>query len=174
MIWIIALVIAGVWIGYKIYNDPWWLDDIFLYGILIICFLLIAGIVIAGASTGVSEYGEPVVVEQTSIVAMRDNSAIEGHISGGIFFTSGYVDEKPVYTVLIKTDKGLTTKNYKAEETYIQYIEDGSAPRVETLEMTSTSKAFKFWCGFDPIKNEYIIWVPADADIADDFIVDLE
>lgn len=174
MIWIIALALVGIWIGYEIYHNPWWYDDILLYGLLIVCALLITFLFAALASTGVSEYGEPVVVEQTSIAAMKDNGAVEGHISGGIFFTSGYVDEKPVYTVLVKTDKGLTTKNYKAEETYIRYIEDGSAPRVEKLELTSTDKAFKFWCGFNATKNEYIIWVPADADIADDFIVDLE
>ena len=174
MIWIIALVIAGIWIGCEIYRNPLWYDDIFLYGILIVCFLLIAGMVVTVVSMGVSEYGEPVVIEQTPIIAMKDNSAVEGRISGGIFFTSGYIDEKPVYTILTKTDKGLTTKNYQAEETFIRYIEDGSAPRVEKLEMTSTSKAFKFWCGFDTAKTECIIWVPADADIADDFIVDLE
>lgn len=174
MIWIIAIIIVVVLIGIEIYNDPWWYENILLYGLFIMVIALFIFLFVALLSTGITEYKEPEVVEQISIVAMKDNSAVEGHIAGGVFFTNGYINEKPVYTILISTDKGLTTKNYKAEETYIRYIEDGTSPRVEQLEFRGNSKAFRFWCSFDPIKYEYVIWVPKTAEITNDFVVDLE
>jgi len=70
-------------------------------------FLLAGGIVLSffasvvvpcvvGVSVG--EY-EQVIVEPCyeDIVALKDNSVIEGKMSGGIFIISGYIESKPCY-----------------------------------------------------------------------------
>ena len=175
MIWIICLVITAVFIYFTV-QDSFYVDsmDVFLYAIFGFIVFLMGALISMGAVACTDTWTPPEIVETTSIVAMRDNSAVEGHISGGIFFTSGYVDEKPVYTVLISTDKGLTSKNFQAEETYIRTIENGSAPRVEKLEYRGNDSGVFFWTFFNDVKYEYIIWVPADADIVDDYVVDLE
>lgn len=111
-------------------------------------------------------------VETTEILALRDGSNIEGSMRGGIFCTSGYVDEEPVYTVLINTERGMKTEVYKAENTFIQFTDE--TPRVEKLVSEATG-FWNFFCGDGFLDTtEYIIYIPANSEVVSDYVIDLE
>ena len=111
-------------------------------------------------------------VDSTEILALRDGTNINGTVHGHIFCTSGYVNEEPVYTVLINTDRGMQTKTYKASKTYIQFTDE--APRVETCVNEATG-FWNFFCGDGILDTvEYIIYIPADSEVVSDYVIDLE
>jgi hypothetical protein len=67
---------------------------------------------------------------------------------------------------------GLQTVVYKANVSYVQFTDD--APRVETVRSTATG-AWPWWFGqiwFE--KTTYIIYIPQDASVTNDFVVDLQ
>lgn len=111
-------------------------------------------------------------VDSTEILALRDGANINGNVHGNIFCTSGYVKEMPVYTVLINTNRGMRTKTYEADKTYIQFT-DG-APRVETCVSEATG-FWNFFCGDGVLdKVEYVIYIPTDSQVVSDYVIDLE
>lgn len=174
LFWIllIAAVIFTVWYGIEEYfSIGEWIGYSFLMLILVLLLFLV-GFLLCGCCE--HSYAEtPQLISTTEIVALRDGSNVEGHIGGGIFCTSGMIDEEPVYTVLVKTDKGLQTKTYKANETYIQYTDD--VPRVEKVKYEATGFIDDiFICNGAYDKIEYIIYIPTDSQVVSDYVIDLE
>ena len=170
MIWFIVIIIA-VLVG--IFGDWWDAFDAWLMGfVTLVLGVLIALFICCICGAFIPYEATPEVTATTPIQAMHDGSSIEGRLRGGIFCTSGTIDEKPVYTVLVNTEKGLQTNTYKAEETYVRFTDD--EPRVETHQYEATG-FLNFFCGdgmWD--KTEYIIYIPTDSVVANDFVLDLQ
>lgn len=170
MIWIIVIIIAVLCAIFGDWYDTG--DAVFMGFISLFVIGLLAGFIcfICGAFVNYNE--TPELVSTTYIQAMNDGSAVNGKFGGGIFCASGTIDEKPVYKVLTVTEKGLQTKTYKAEETYVRFT-DGE-PRVEQVKYEAVG-FLNFFCGdgmWD--KTEYIIYIPEDSVVADGFVLDLQ
>lgn len=60
----------------------------------------------------------PTVIQEnttrTDIVAIKDNTITESHISGGIFVVSGYISEEPVYFFYKRSGSGFIQDYVKA------------------------------------------------------------
>lgn len=174
MIWWIFILIAigiGIWVGIEEYSVGLGIAT----GLLSVLLALLASLLcclIVSSCYKMPDNTPTNIVDTTEIIALHDGSNIEGHISGGIFCTSGYVDEKPVYTVLTKTDKGLKTKVYEADKTYIQFTKD--KPKVETV-VTEATGFWNFFCGDGLLDTTgYIIYIPTNSEIVNDYVIDLE
>ncbi len=170
MIWIIAII--GV-ICIAVFGDWWdWGETVLGTFFALLVALLLSGALCCLSECWVSYSSESTIEETVEIIAMHDGSSASGNMGGGIFCVSGTIDEKPVYKVLVETDKGLQTKTYKADETYVQFTDE--APRVEKHRV----EAIGFWNFFcwDGLldKTEYIIYIPTDSVVANDFVLDLQ
>ena len=166
MLWIIALVIGiavGIYWAYEIGYS--WAADIG-WPILFVSFALLITIImgvfccIGGIPTERTE-----LIDTIDIVAMQDNLGSEGYYRR--------IESEGKYWVLTKTDKGLKMLDYHATQTYIQYTEE--LPRVEIYRVIPQDcvRTFLFTKGWF-YTTEYIIYVPKDAEITEDFAVDLQ
>ena len=168
MVWLI-LIIAGIITGIFICRyECTGVSTMFAVCPLMAMVFVMAGLLLSLAITAIAEPPyETTTINTTEIIALRDNTETEG-----VFCIRGQIDEKPVYTVLVKTPMGLQTVVYQADVSYVQFT-DGS-PRVETIKQTATG-AWPWWFGqiwFE--KTRYIMYIPQDSEVANDFVVDLE
>lgn len=170
-LWILAAIIVPI---VYVYNE-WWFDlgDVML---VLLCVFLVGLLVMLPATLigeACAEWSpHSTVIEAVEIQALRDGANIDGAFGGNVFCARGYIKEKPVYTVLIKTPRGLKTVTYDADKTFVQYTDE--TPRVEAHRV----EAIGFWNFFlgDGFldKTEYVIFIPSDSQVADDYVIDLE
>jgi len=95
---------------------------------------------------------------KTNIIALKDNSDIQGHIDGGIFVTSGYINEKMYYYCMESTSEGSHMIKIPADYTYIKETNDVSPYVVKKSENWKSNKV-RFWL-IDINNEKYYIYVP--------------
>lgn len=172
---VVAPFIIGAWYYHDVgvgAEDFWipWLASL-LIGILV--FTLASLFVVMFVDCFAEK--EPVVVETVEINALKDNFLIEGSGSGSILISSVYIDEELNYTYKYYADgKGWSTATIPASDSYINKLPEGEKPYIEIREMMPISKAVKFWFTEATYGKEYIIYVPYDAQITEEFIIDFE
>ena len=168
MYWILAILIGlalGIWVANDIGFS--WVAYIGWPLVCIILCLLIAVLfgLLIGVTTPDALTYDTNLTNSTEIVAMNDNISVEGY--------RWYVNSDNKYYVLLDTDKGLLSESYDADKVYIKYT-DGT-PHIETYINAPrthfwTVMMTKGWYNY----TTYVIYVPEDANITNDFIVDLE
>ena len=118
---------------------------------------------------------EETYIETKPIYALQDNITTNGSISGGIFYTSGYIDSELSYFYLTSTDSGLKSEHIPADTTYIKTSDN---PR---LEITYANYVLS-WIGkilFFPIETNhlefqnYTLYIPEDS-ITNSISINLE
>ena len=173
MIWWLCVLIGigvGIWITIDNYGD--FREGAAMSALCGFCGFLIALIICLIASCGTFTIVDTDVVSTTEICALNDNTMVNGHIGGGIFCASGYIDEDYVYVVLVNTDKGLKIETYKTDKTYVQYTDE--TPRVEEIR-NGVSKGADFFFGDGFMDTtEYIIYIPTNSQVANNYVIDLE
>lgn len=111
---------------------------------------------------------EETYIETKPIYALQETS-------GGIFYTSGYMDSELSYFYLTSTDFGLKSEHIPADTTYIKTSDN---PR---LEITYTNYEFS-WIGkilFFPLDanytafQDYTLYIPEDS-ITNSILINLE
>lgn len=179
IILIILVVVVPFIIGAWCYHDsgvnaedfllPWFAS--LLVGILVLALASLFACIFVDCFAE----KEPVVVETIEINALKDNFLVEGSGSGSILISSVYIDEELNYTYKYYTDgKGWTTATIPASDSYINKLPEGEKPYIEIREMMPVSKAIRFWFTEATYGREYIIYVPYDAQITEEFIIDFE
>lgn len=101
------------------------------------------------------------------LYALNDNT----EASGSFFLGNGYVDSKPVYYVMLKTERGYEMRTYNIAETILIYTEN--EPRVEHYNEYFTNPMVRFFCGDNSMYVMYKIYVP-EGSIIQNYMVDLE
>ena len=118
---------------------------------------------------------EETYTETKPIYALQDNITTTGSISGGIFYTTGYIDSELSYFYLTSTDSGLKSEHIPADTTYIKISDN---PR---LEITYANYELS-WIGkilFFPIDTSdtsfqnYTLYIPEES-ITNSISIDLE
>lgn len=118
---------------------------------------------------------EETYTETKPIYALQDNITTSGSISGGIFYTTGYIDSELSYFYLTSTDSGLKSEHIPADLTYIK---TSDTPR---LEITYSNCELS-WIGkilFFPLNinytafQNYTLYIPEDS-ITNSILIDLE
>lgn len=168
MFWILAILIGlaiGIWFAYDIgFSWTAYIGWPVLWVFLCLIVAMLFGLLFGVTTHDVLTY-DANLTNSTEIVAMNDNISVEGY--------RWYVNSDNKYYVLLDTDKGLRSESYDADKVYIKYT-DG-APRIETyynIPRTHfwTVMMTKGWYNY----TNYVIYVPKDANITNDFTVDLE
>lgn len=95
---------------------------------------------------------------KTNIIALKDNSNIHGHIGGGIFVTSGYINESMYYYCMESTEQGKHMIKIEAEKSYIIETND-ICPMIIKQKAYNLDKRLDFWLDSSS-EYKYIIYVP--------------
>lgn len=166
MIWFIGIIggiILGIYYAYEMSDGC---GGYILWPVLfsVLAFVIILIVALFSAIVPVPT-ANPTLVETTPIAAMADGIGAEGYYRR--------IETEGKFWVLIETDKGTQMVSYDANKTYIQTTK--GSPRVETYrkEPLGCFRTFLFGRAWYTT-TEYIIYVPDSADIANDFVVDLE
>ena len=136
---------------------------------------LLGGMILALSAILFTAPTEETYTETKPIYALQDNITTTGSISGGIFYTTGYIDSELSYFYLTSTDSGLKSEHIPADTTYIKISDN---PR---LEITYANYELS-WIGkilFFPIDTSdtafqnYTLYIPEES-ITNSFSIDLE
>ena len=136
---------------------------------------LLGGMVLAISASLFIVQTEETYTETKPIYALQDNITTTGSISGGIFYTTGYIDSELSYFYLTSTDSGLKSEHIPADTTYIKISDN---PR---LEITYANYELS-WIGkilFFPINTSdtafqnYTLYIPEES-ITNSISIDLE
>ena len=172
-----ALIIIAVLIRIFIitYDD---IDSIPLAAIITVIasgiIILLVGMVLNISALIFTTPTEETYTETKPIYALQDNITTTGSVSGGIFYTSGYVDSELSYFYLTSTDSGLKSEHIPVDTTYIKTSDN---PR---LEITYTNYELS-WIGkilFFPLDanytefQDYTLYIPEDS-ITNSISIDL-
>ena len=100
-----------------------------------------------------------------TLVALQDKNAVNGEFHGGLFCSSGYINEKLVYTYAYKTDNdGIKTQQVDADKSTIYYDNN---PRAEWITLTR-----HYWY-YSDTKTICNIYLP-EGSVASGYNVDLK
>lgn len=135
----------------------------------VLCFVIILPI-----HCVVDDYADKTTdkVATHKISAFADNFEFDGRISGNIFLSSGYVDEELKYGYMYAVEgKGYNYGSIPAEDAYINKTSDN--PRIETYDVRYVNSIVK-WLFPCTDNDEYIVYLPKDAQITNEYIIDLK
>ena len=171
MIWLIIGIIAMIIIIIYIWKENIWVgigDCIMLSSAVLVLGSITTLLVCLISSAAVS--GEDAFefeqVEDTPIIALKDNQNAEGHF----YLAGGYVNEELYYYYAIETEFGYKTEKVKADNTYIKYT--NKQPHIERYEGDFADDWRDLW-GFPMCVDKYIIYCP-EGTIDETFLIDLE
>lgn len=163
---IISIICAG-----KVWSDWGWGEGIgaFVIG-LIFTFL---GTIPIAFVIGACEWGEtrPVVQERYELTAMQDNTQLSSSACGLIFVAQVRVNEKLMYTYMYKDELGIATDSVPANKSYINSTSE--TPYVLVMGKEYVNPVLRQWLPL-VVNPEYVFYLPEDAEIADDFTIDLD
>ena len=171
MIFLIC-VLLGIIVGIVINVMEWGFDlETILMGMLGALIGLGAALVLW---LGICIFpGSDSVVVNTSEVevhALTDNARYSSTISGSVFIIQSRTDEKLKYSYMYMCEgKGYGFDEVDAKQCYINYTED--TPKVIHQYIDYKSPAFR-WLFPDIYEDEYIFYLPEDAQVINDFNID--
>lgn len=170
MIWfIIGLIISVIVIIYLAISEWCDLFEGFWTSILILlCMALLSLFAWFTASVVISSCTEPnySVIEDTKIVALKDNQ----NIHGNFYIMGGYVNEDLYYYYATETEFGYKTEKISSDNAYIKYT-DGE-PHIERYTAEFANDSANMW-GTPLYLDRYVIYCP-EGTVTNEFKVDLE
>jgi hypothetical protein len=118
------------------------------------------------------------MLSNENLIAIIDDTRMEGSISGNIFMVKGQIGEEYLYRVMEGNDiKGYQYVEYNTENVYIHMIKNNEQPRVEVIE-----KNYKYeneliekinWIKPNGEKETHI-YVPEGSILCNNYTIDLE
>ena len=175
---LIIAMIAGVVTFVSVYRSYYgdWITGFLgsILGMIIGGFL--SSLIILLISCGVSvennlDYNT--TITEIKLVALKDNMSVEG----GRYIYSGYIDEELKYTYLYEvSNKGITSGQIKADNCYINYINENETPKLVKTHST-LKEGFLDFITFDCIvdKIEYTLYIPSGSIVTEgEYKIDLE
>ncbi len=112
--------------------------------------------------------------ETHEIHALVDNVEYEGRVSGSVFLIRAYTEEELKYNYMYMVDgKGFAFDSVKAKDCYLNKTSETPYVVINHYDCSSGLINFLFGSHWS-CHREYIFYLPQDAEIIDDFTVDLE
>ena len=140
-----------------------------IFAVLSLLLLMLVGLLFTGlAPQAITE------TETHEIHALVDNVEYEGRVSGSVFLVRAYTEEELKYNYMYMVDgKGFAFDSVKAKDCYLNKTSKTPYVVVNHYDCSSGFINFLFGSHWNCHK-EYIFHLPQDAEIIDDFTVDLE
>ena len=129
-----------------------------LIGLIISSIFIIPAIYLIKHSDELSKTPkETIILSESKIIALKDNSNISGSFSGSIFISSGYIEQQMYYFYMYETDKGKMMGKMVSDKTYIVETNEKSPSIICKQEKYKDERA-NYW--LEPSAVEYYIYVP--------------
>lgn len=152
-----------------IFDGYWDFLSVILGGLLglVLSLVLLIGFTVAleDMPTTVYEYST------TELVALNDG--ISGTVHGTFFLGTGHASSSNdlEYRFIYRTEKGMTVGERRATSAYLEYIEDGSTPRLVKYKERYDNKFFNWLIG--AVASWETFYIP-EGSITSDIVVDLQ
>lgn len=170
LVWFIPLLVFVIFIIQAIRE---WDGTLIIYGGLAtipsLLIVLLAGLICIGlAPQTITE------TETCEIHALVDNIEYEEHVSGNVFLIRAYTEEELQYNYMYMVEgKGFAFNSVEAKSCYLNKTSD--IPYVVLNHYDCSNEIINFLFGRHwTCYEEYIFYLPQDAEIIDDFAVDLQ
>lgn len=105
----------------------------------------------------------------TNIHALADNARYSGYVSGSVFLIQSKTEEKLKYNYMYECDKGYGFAEVCAHASYINYTNE--QPHVTRNYLDFKNPVLR-WLFPDVYEDEYIFYIPEDAQVINDFTID--
>ena len=114
------------------------------------------------------------VVESKEISALVDNARFSHTVSGSVFLIQSRTDSTLKYSYMYYEEgRGYAFNEVNAKSCYINYT-DGT-PRLDVYHPYFTNRFIEWLLGCPAFtSDDYVFYLPQDAKIIDDFIIDFE
>ncbi|MBO5730181.1 MAG: hypothetical protein J6R67_03195 [Treponema sp.] len=110
--------------------------------------------------------------ETCEIHALVDNARFSGRVAGNVYLVQSRYDENLKYSYMYMVeDKGYAFNEVNASRCYLNFI-DGK-PRLVKNTLRFQNKTLEWLIGYCG-GPEYIFYLPNDAEVIDDFVIDFE
>ena len=158
MIFLIC-ALAGLVIGIVVSVMEWGFDiENILYGILGALIGLLAALLLW------------LKTSEMEVHALADNARYSSTVSGSVFIVQSRTNEKLKYSYMYECEgKGYGFDEVDAQQCYINYTED--TPKVVHQYIGYKNPVFR-WLFPDIYEDEYIFYLPNDAQVINDFNID--
>ena len=108
----------------------------------------------------------------TEIHALADNARYSTTVSGSVFLIQRHTDEKLKYSYMYFAEgKGYGFNEVDAKQSYINYTDETPYVRHDYIDYKS---AFCRWLFPDIYEDDYVFFLPEDAQVINDFQIDFE
>ena len=172
LIIIVPIIFIIITVAYHIYEGYWSIGEICTFSLAASAVgLLIGGLLTIGIGCSV-EADKIKSVEKVELLALKDTYTDE-HAA---FVFSSYSDEELTYTVLYREpQKGIISKQFNANETYVKTIKEGEAPYFTKTVMASSSPVVRFFtCGIEETTTYELYSPPNSLIVEGTYEIDLE
>lgn len=169
---LILLIISFI-VFVAVWSEDGFFDGIkaLLIGFLISSVLLVPGVYLANYMDELSNTPkEFIVVSECEIVALKDNSNINGSFTGSIFISSGYIEQQMHYFYMCNTNKGKLMRKVSSDKTYIIETNEKQPYIICKQEIYKDERA-NYW--LEKSEVEYYIYVP-EGTVDTTYKVDLQ
>jgi hypothetical protein len=107
--------------------------------------------------------------DTTNIHALADNARYSSYVSGSVFLIQSKTEEKLKYSYMYECDKGYGFAEVCAHASYINYTNE--EPRVTHNHLDLKNPILR-WLFPDVYEDEYIFYIPEDAQVINDYSID--
>ena len=165
--------VVGCMLGFGLNGWGDWTDWV-LGAILGVLVALLVGAIVLGGGWAIACCSEQieVVAEPIEVLSLKDNYGVEGYF----YYRHGSIDSELEYVYLYETTKHgaavIAVDSIPANRCYIREITEGEVPHIEVYH--SRPKSNFLYNAYGNISIEYILVIPTDGIVKDQYIVDLE
>ena len=133
------------------------------FGIGVALLLWVGAMCLPAEKIGVIE------TNTTNIHALADNARYSSHVSGSVFLVQRKTDEKLKYSYMYECDKGYGFAEVCAHASYINYTNE--QPHVTRNYLDFKNPVLR-WLFPDVYEDEYIFYIPENAQVINDYTID--
>ena len=173
MIFLIVPVI-GIIIGIIVHICEWgWEAEVCLAGLIGgLIGLVVAVILWFGCALLPGAQPTVINTSDTEIHALVDNARYSSQVSGSVFLIQTKTEEKLKYSYMYMAEgKGYGFNEVDAKQAYINYTNE--TPHM-VRQYIDCESAFLRWLLPDIYDDEYIFYLPEDAEVINDYVIDFE
>ena len=108
--------------------------------------------------------------DTTNIHALTDNARYSGSVSGSVFLIQSKTEEKLKYSYMYESaGKGFGFNEVNAQQCYLNFCDE--QPHVVRNYLDFKNPVLR-WLFPDVYEDEYIFYIPEDAQVIDDYNID--
>lgn len=168
--WLIPIAFVVVWIWGGIVEEDF--VGSFLAGLIAAVGMTLACLIVCG-TIDYNANVEYKLEESCEVSALVDNARYTHSVSGSVFLIQARTDEDLKYSYMYYEEgRGYAFNEVDADDCYINYTDE--QPRLDIYVPHFTNGFVEWLIGCPMADNDYVFYLPHDAEIIDSYVIDFE